>query len=143
MVQVDTRARGGQPATRFGTSDAITLDVSVEALREVPALIVGVVVKDMFGHGLYRTRSDQQTTLLPSLAPGESATLRFHCPALLLGFGLYHLDIGICGEGLESEIWQLVERAWRFQVLNNPQLPIFGTVNLGWQYRGRVEDGAA
>jgi ABC-type polysaccharide/polyol phosphate transport system ATPase subunit len=143
MVQVVTRDRGGQPATRFGTSDAITLDVSVEALREVPALIVGVVVKDMFGHGLYRTRSDQQTTLLPSLAPGESATLRFHCPALLLGFGLYHLDIGICGEGLESEIWQLVERAWRFQVLNNPQLPIFGTVNLGWQYRGRVEDGAA
>src|SRR5205823_13440876 len=112
------------------------LEITIEALADVTWLLVGVEVNDMFARQLYWTRSDLQADRLPNLNAGDVVTVKFRCPLLTLGFGYYYLDIAVCGEGLENELWQLVDRAWSFQVLNAPEAPLFGTVDLALAYGG-------
>jgi hypothetical protein len=52
----------------------------------------------------------------------------------MLGQGVYHFTLGVAGEGLENEIWQLVERAWSIQVFGASEMQPFGIVDLGWHY---------
>jgi hypothetical protein len=141
IVRVVTCDRDGAPSARFATYDELTLEVTVEALAEVTHLLVGVEFNDMFARQLYWTRSDLHSDTLPKLSVGELVTVRFRCPRLVLGFGYYYLDIAVCGIGLENELWQLIDRAWSFQVLHAQEAPAFGTVDLGLEYRGRRTSG--
>ena len=65
---------------------------------------------------------------------GEATTITFHCADVRLGYGVYFLRVGVCGPGLEDELWHIVDRAWSFQVLRAGDCPVLGTVDLGFQY---------
>ena len=134
LAHVVTRNGEGEEAARFATNDELCIELRVEALAAVDKLIVGMEIFDVYGRRLYWTRSDLQTDILPRLAPGESTTLTFRCSRLPLGYGVYFLRAGVCGAGLENEIWQLVDRAWGFQVLSAADNTMFGVVDLGFQY---------
>jgi ABC-type polysaccharide/polyol phosphate transport system ATPase subunit len=136
VVRVVTCNADGDPSARFAAYGELTLEVTVEALADVEQLLVGVEINDMFGRQLYWTRSDLQSDTLPKLSAGELVTVRFHCARLLLGFGYYYLDVAVCGVDLENDLWQLIDRAWSFQVLNAPEAPVFGTVDLSLTYCG-------
>jgi ABC-type polysaccharide/polyol phosphate transport system ATPase subunit len=134
FVHVVTRNGEGEEAARFATNDELCIEVRVEAVDTVEKLVVGVEIIDVYGRRLYWTRSDLQTDILPRLASGETTTVTFRCPRLLLGYGVYFIGAGVCGSGLENEIWHLVDRAWGFQVLSAADITLFGVVDLGFQY---------
>jgi ABC-type polysaccharide/polyol phosphate transport system ATPase subunit len=134
FVHLVTRNGKGEEAARFATHDELCIEVRVEALHAVEKLIVGMEIDDVYGRRLYWTRSDLLTEALPTLAAGESNTIAFHCSDALLGYGIYFVRVGVCGPGLENEIWHIVDRAWSFQVWSSEACPVFGTVDLGFQY---------
>jgi ABC-type polysaccharide/polyol phosphate transport system ATPase subunit len=136
LVRVVTRNSAGDEAATFTSFDEVSLEITVEALRDVHVLVVGIEIKDVYARGLYRTRNDDQADTLPSLAAHERATVKFCCPRLLLGRGAYSITVGLAGEGRENEIWQLVERAWSFEVWNSVTKPFYGVVDLDWRYVG-------
>jgi hypothetical protein len=141
LVRVVTRDGSGVEAATFTSFDEVTLEITAEALCDVKVLIVGIEIKDVFARGLYRTRNDYQSDALPSLAAHERLTVKFRCPRLLLGRGVYSVTVGLAGEGRENEIWHLVERAWSFEVWNSVDKPFYGVVDLDWRYEGaRVLD---
>jgi hypothetical protein len=134
LVHVVTRNGEGEEAVRFATNDELCIEVRAEARASVEKLIVGVEIIDVYGRRLYWTRSDLQTDILPRLSSGETTTVTFRCPRLPLGYGIYFVGVGVCGPGLENEIWHLVDRAWGFQVLSSADNTLFGVVDLGFQY---------
>jgi ABC-type polysaccharide/polyol phosphate transport system ATPase subunit len=139
LLHVVTRNGEGEEAARFATNDELCIEVRAEARATVEKLIVGVEIIDVYGRRLYWTRSDLQTDMLPSLASGETTTVIFRCPRLPLGYGVYFIGAGVCGPGLENEIWHLVDRAWGFQVLNGAENTVFGVVDLGFRYMPTLE----
>jgi hypothetical protein len=134
LVHVVTRNGEGEEAARFATYDELSIEVRVRATSAVNRLIVGMEIDDVYGRRLYWTRSDLLAEALPTLAARESTTVTFHCSDIRLGYGIYFLRVGVCGPGLEDELWHVVDRAWSFQVLSSGDCPMFGTVDLGFQY---------
>ncbi|MBV8714146.1 MAG: ABC transporter ATP-binding protein, partial [Chloroflexi bacterium] len=130
IVKVVTRNYLGDESVRFSTFDPLTIEVCVEATETVPGLVVGIELKDVFARSLYRARNDVQDEHLPKLLAGETVSMVFECARLRLGRGIYEITVGVGGEGRESEIWQIVERAWTFEVLALPEMPFHGTVDL-------------
>lgn len=131
-----TRDQRGRATVRFSTFDTLVLDVSVEALRPVAGLVVGVSLRDAFDRLLWATRSDYVSSDLPRMQPGEEAVLRFQSDRLTLGGGLYQVSVAICEQGRDDSVFQWVDGVWRFDVLSPAQTTFHGIVDLGWRYVG-------
>jgi len=134
FLDVVTRNSQGLKAARFVTYDEVILELRIEAVADLPNMILGMELNDIFGRKLYWTRSNLQSREVCRLRARQIETVSFRCPRLLLGPGYYSVNVAVCGDGLENEIWQRVERGWNFHVMSGPNHPPFGAVDLDWRY---------
>jgi ABC-type polysaccharide/polyol phosphate transport system ATPase subunit len=131
-----TTARGGRPHVRFQPHGPFTVEVTIEATDDVSALVVGVQIRDPHDRMISGTRIDWCTSDMPRLEAGEVTTVRFETPDLPLGKGLYQLTVG-CHEYPDSgHVFQWVDGAWRFEVVDDGSSSFVGQVDAGMRYAG-------
>jgi hypothetical protein len=132
IVDVRTLTADGDPSVRFIPHGSLVIQVTINAIEVIRALVVGVQVRDTHDRMLSGTRLDWHTSNLPRLASGQTGIVRFSTADLVLGRGLYQLTVG-CHEFPNSgQIFHWVDGAWRFEVVQDDGSSGFvGQVDLG------------
>ncbi|MDR3352045.1 MAG: ABC transporter ATP-binding protein [Zoogloeaceae bacterium] len=113
----------GQPTDFLQSGASVTLRVRYRIHAAVRSLTLGLLLKDRTGYDIFGTNTTNLGMRLTA-AVGESATVEFRLPRLLLGAGSYSLTFALHSfmDHLEDN-YDWWERAIVFRVMPNPHQP--------------------
>jgi hypothetical protein len=137
--RVCTRSAVGVEAVRFASYEPCTLEVTIDAVADLTAPVVGVQVRDSFDRLLWTTRTDWQGQQVPALAAGQSATIAFATQKLLLGRGLYQVTVAVHQYPNDGHVFHWIDGVWRFEVIESGDASFKGVFDLGWTYAPEPE----
>jgi lipopolysaccharide transport system ATP-binding protein len=136
IERVVTRDGSGLDAVRLVTHEPLRLEVTVGARQPIDGLVVGVQVRDALDRLIWTTRTDWQAQPLPALGAGETMTVGFESPHLLLGPGWYQLTVAVHQAPNDRLVFHWIDGAWLFEVVGAGRAGFGGVVDLGWQCSG-------
>ena len=107
----------GEPRRSFSPGDALSLELTVDALQPVPEWITGVAILNVFDQVVYGTTSERIGTRFAPLVAGRQ-TVRWTFPSVPLVDGQYHCDFDIALPGHRSVLHR-ANRAVSFKVVSD------------------------
>jgi len=130
IVEVVLKNTEGESSEGIISGTPVTIEVLVEAQKQVSDLTLGILIRDRFGQDIFGTNTFHLQKNF-SLSAGKRKIVRFFFDEFNLGVGKYTLTVALHkGDTHVQHCYHWIDRALKFEVLPNNEFYFIGLARL-------------